>query len=63
MDGDGGGLCGPECRHAGVCQVALADGELACGQGGDIHPGGEHRADAEYAEVLDDYPPADRGGG
>ena len=53
-----------ECHLAGVCQMALADGDLADGTGGDIHPGEQHRADACDAEVLDNHPPArDRGGG
>lgn len=28
MDGDGGGHCGPECHLAGICSLALVDGDV-----------------------------------
>ena len=64
MDSDGGGFRAPERYPAGLCALALAHGDLADGTGGDIHPGEQHCADADDAEVLDNYPPArDWGGG
>ena len=32
MDGDGGGLRAPEHHLAGLCAVALANGDVAVGQ-------------------------------
>ena len=64
MDGHHRRFLALERYLAGLCALALADGNLADGTGGDIHPSEQHCADAGDAEVLDNHPPArDRGGG
>ena len=55
MDSDGGGLRAPERYLAGLCPLALADGNLGYGQGRDIHLSKQHRVDAGYAEVLNNH--------
>ena len=49
MDSHYRGFLALECYLAGICALALADGNLGYGQGGDIHPGEQHRADVGYA--------------
>ena len=62
MDSDGGGFRAPERYPAGLCALALAVGDVGGHQGGCLHLGEQHRADAGDAEVLDHHPSA-RGGG
>ena len=55
MDGHHRRFLALECYLAGICALALADGNLGYGQGRDIHLSKQHRVDAGYAEVLNNH--------
>ena len=56
MAGDGGGLHRAECSDAGLCPVALADGNVGHGGKRNLYPREQHRTDVEHAAVLDHHP-------